>query len=269
MKLNLKRPVAFFDLETTGTNITADRIVEISVIKVHPNEEKETLTKRINPGMSIPAESTAIHGITDEDVKDAPPFKEVAKEYCAFLEGCDLGGFNHIKFDIPVLIEEFLRSGVDFNLEGRKILDAQQIFFLMEPRTLTAAYKYYCNEDLQGAHGAEADALATYEVFKAQVEKYNGQVILDKNGAEIVPVKNDMDVIHDMTAKKFADFAGRIVFNDNGEECINFGKHKGKPITQVLMEEPGYYDWMMRGDFPLYTKKVLTSVKLKSSKLMR
>lgn len=269
MKLNLKRPVAFFDLETTGTNITSDRIIEFSIVKVFPDESKEILTKRVNPGMHIPAESTAIHGIQDKDIQDCPHFKDVAKEVSAFLEGCDLGGFNHIKFDIPVLMEEFLRAGIDFQIEGRKILDAQQIFFMMEPRTLTAAYRYYCNEELEGAHGAEADALATYEVFKAQVERYDGKAIKNKDGNEIVPVKNDMDVIHDMTASKFADFAGRIVFNDKGQECINFGKHKGKPISQVLMEEPGYYDWMMRGDFPLYTKKVLTAVKLKSSKLMR
>ena len=269
MKLNFKRSVAFFDLETTGTNITSDRIIEISIVKVHPNEEKEILTKRVDPGMPIPAESSAIHGIFDEDIKGLPSFKDEAKEFHAFLEGCDLGGFNHIKFDIPVLVEEFLRAGVDFNLEGRKILDAQQIFFMMEPRTLTAAYRYYCDKELEGAHGAEADALATYEVFKSQVERYDGKVIKDHNGNDFIPVKNDMDLIHETTAKKFADFAGRIVYNDNGDECINFGKHKGKPIKQVLMEEPGYYDWMMRGDFPLYTKKVLTAVKLKSSKLMR
>ncbi|WMJ73760.1 3'-5' exonuclease [Cytophagaceae bacterium ABcell3] len=265
--LKLKKPLVFFDLETTGTNITNDRIVELSFIKVMPNGERITKTSRINPTIPIPLESSLIHGIYDEDVQDKPTFKSIAASLNKFLEGCDLAGFNVIRFDIPVLVEEFLRAGVEFDICNRKIVDAQRIFHLMEPRTLTAAYKFYCNKELEGAHGAEADTKATVDVLYAQIERYQNCKIKDGKGKEYVPITNDIDELHNLTASQFADLAGRIAFNDKGEEIFNFGKYKNQRVCDVLQRDPSYYDWMMKGDFSLNTKKKLTEIKLRGFNL--
>lgn len=263
MSLKLTKPLAFFDLETTGTNITSDRIVEISIVKVMPNEEIQVKTHRVNPTIPIPIESSLIHGIYDDDVKDKPTFKTLAHSLNTFLTGCDLAGFNILRFDVPVLVEEFLRAGFDFDITNRKLVDVQRIYHLMEPRNLSAAYKFYCNKDLIGAHSAEADTLATFEVLKAQIEKYEGLAIKDSGGNEVVPIKNDISVLHDLTASQFVDLAGRIILNDKGEEIFNFGKYKNMKVTDVLEKDPSYYDWMMKGDFALNTKKKLTEIKLR------
>jgi len=252
MELNLKKPIVFFDLETTGLNVGVDRIVEISMLKRNPNNTEESKTYRINPEIPISPEATAVHGISNEDLLDKPTFKQVAVEITKFLEGCDLSGFNLLKFDVPMLVEECLRVGQDFDIKNRKIIDVQRIFHQMEKRTLEAAYQFYCNKSLIDAHSAEADTRATYEVYKAQLEKYE-------------ELENDTEFIHEFTgspADKLVDFAGRIVKDDNGIPVINFGKHKGKAVEDVLKSDPGYYGWMMRGDFPLYTKKKMTEIKL-------
>lgn len=267
MDLNIKTPIAFFDLEATGINISTDRIVEISILKIFPDSSQELKTLKINPTVPIPLETSLIHGIYDKDVADAPTFKEVAKELFRFFEGADLAGFNVLKYDIPLLVEEFLRVGIDFDIEKRNLLDAQKIFFMMEKRNLSSAYKFYCGKTLENAHSAEADTIATYEVFKSQIERYQGQELEDLQGNKIGIIENDMKKIHNMINEKMVDLAGRFVFNDKGEECFNFGKQKGKPIAQVLKEEPGYYDWMMKGDFPLDTKRKLTQVKLRGFNL--
>ncbi|MBS9523277.1 3'-5' exonuclease [Litoribacter ruber] len=264
MNLNLRTPIAFFDLEATGTNISTDRIVEFSVVKVQPDGTEEILTKKVNPTIPIPKEVSLIHGIYDEDVKDAPTFKDISKELYKFLEGADLAGFNVLKYDIPLLVEEFLRAGLDFDIEKRSILDAQKIFHMMEKRNLTAAYQFYCGKLLENAHSAEADTIATYEIFKAQIDRYNGQEVEDLLGNKLGVIENDIKKLHALFNEKMVDLAGRFIFNDDGVECFNFGKHKGKPIEQVLKEEPGYYDWMMKGDFPLDTKRKFTQVKLRS-----
>lgn len=264
MKLNLKSPLAFFDLEATGINISTDRIVEISVVKVHPGGKEEIKTMKINPTIPIPKEVSLIHGIYDKDIKDAPTFKEVAKELHQFLEGADLAGFNVLKFDIPLLVEEFLRAGIDFDIEKRNLLDAQKIFHMMEKRNLSAAYKFYCGKTLENAHSAEADTIATYEVFKSQVERYENEEVEDLQGNKLGIIENDMKKIHNLINEKMVDLAGRFIFNGEGIECFNFGKHKGKPVEQVLKEEPNYYDWMMKGDFPLDTKRKFTQIKLRS-----
>jgi DNA polymerase-3 subunit epsilon len=252
LELNLRRPIAFIDLETTGINVSSDRIVEISVLKINPNGKEEWMTSRVNPGMPIPPKSTAIHGITDKDVADAPTFKEIAKNLAAFLEGTDLAGFNAIKFDIPVLAEEFLRVNIDFNFLKRKYVDVQVIFHKKEQRTLLAAYMFYCNRELENAHSSKADTKATFEVLKAQLDRYND-------------LENDVEKLADYSSfNNIADFAGRIIFDENGIEIFNFGKHKGKPVETVFRDEPSYYSWMMNGDFPLYTKKILTEIKLRS-----
>jgi DNA polymerase-3 subunit epsilon len=251
MQLDLRNPLVFFDLETTGLNIVKDRIVEISFVKVHPNGKEESKTRRINPGIPIPPESTAIHGITDEDVKDCPSFKEIAKSLAAQIEGCDLAGFNSNRFDIPMLAEEFLRADVDIDLNRRKFVDVQTIFHKMEQRTLAAAYKFYCGKDLANAHTAEADTMATYEVLKAQLDRYP-------------ELKNDINYLSQYSSyNNNVDFAGRMVYNDKVEEVINFGKYKGQLVTDVLKNDPGYYAWIMNGDFTLNTKKVLTEIKLR------
>jgi len=252
VKLYLRRPIAFIDLETTGINVSSDRIVEISVLKINPNGTEEWMISRINPEMPIPPKSTAIHGITDEDVADSPKFREIAKNLAAFLEGTDLAGFNAIKFDIPVLAEEFLRVNIDFNFLKRKYIDVQVIFHRKEQRTLSAAYKFYCEKELENAHSSKADTQATYEVLKAQLDRYSD-------------LENDVEKLADFSSyNNLVDFAGRIVYDEKGVEVFNFGKHKGKPVTDVLREEPSYYSWIMNGDFPLYTKKILTEIKLRS-----
>ncbi|MFY0652534.1 MAG: 3'-5' exonuclease [Cyclobacteriaceae bacterium] len=263
MQLNLRNPLVFFDLETTGINTTKDRIVELSFVKVSINNEASIKTLKINPTVPIPLESSLIHGIYDKDVADEPTFKSIAKSLVAFLEGCDLAGFNILKFDVPMLTEEFLRADIEFDVSHRKLIDAQKIFHMMEKRTLTAAYKFYCDKELEGAHGAEADTLATYEVLKAQVEKYNGQEVADNLGKKLGTIKNDMSVLHEITSSNLVDLAGRIVKNDKGIEVFNFGKHRLKPVEEVFAKEPGYYDWMMKGDFPLDTKNKLTAIKLR------
>ncbi len=263
MDLNLKNAIAFFDLEATGTNVGTDRIVEISIVKVHPDGGQDIYTKRVNPGIPIPLESSLIHGIYDKDIKNEPTFKDLAKDIHQFIGGADLAGFNVLKYDIPLLVEEFLRAGIDFDLDKRNLLDAQKIFHLMEKRNLTAAYKFYCGKKLENAHSAEADTLATLDVFRAQVERYIGEEAEDLQGNKLGVFENDMKKIHDLVNEKMVDLAGRFIFNSEGVEIFNFGKHKGKPIEQVFKEEPGYYDWMMRGDFPLDTKRKLTQVKLR------
>lgn len=263
MTLNLKNPLAFFDLETTGINISQDRIVELAILMVKPNGEVIKQHHLINPTIPIPEESAMIHGIRDEDVKDKPTFKSIAKNLARFLEGADLAGFNIVRFDVPLLVEEFLRAGVDFEVSQRKLIDAQKIFFMMEKRTLSAAYEFYCKKELVGAHGAMADTEATFEVLKAQIEKYEGQDVTDIGGNVVAKIENDMASIHQLVAANMVDLAGRFVLNDQGIEVFNFGKHKGRPVSEVLVKERGYYDWMMQGDFPLDTKRKLTQIKLK------
>ncbi len=263
MKLNLRNPLCFFDLETTGINITNDRIIEIAVIKLMPNGEIQKKTNLINPGVTILPESTAIHGISNEDVQGKPTFKEVAKEYARFMEGADLSGFNILKFDIPMLVEEFLRAEVEFDYSRKKIIDSQKIFHLMEKRTLSAAYKFYANKELMNSHSAEADTEASMEVLLAQVAKYDGQDVTDGLGKKIGEIKNDMDALSKLVSESLVDLAGRMVLNSKGEEVINFGKHKGKSVTAVLKDEPSYYDWVMNGDFPMDTKRKLTEIKLR------
>ncbi len=258
MKLNLKNPVVFFDLETTGTNISADRIVEICYLKVHPNGNEEAKTLRINPEMHIPEEASSVHGIYDADVADCPTFKEVAKDIAKDIEGCDLAGFNSNRFDIPVLAEEFLRAGVDIDMMKRKFIDVQVIFHKLEQRTLSAAYKFYCGKNLEDAHTAEADTRATYEVLKAQLDRYPDEL------------KNDMAFLSEYSSfNKNVDFAGRIVYNEKGEEVFNFGKYKGQTVKYILQRDPGYYSWIMQGDFTLNTKNVLTKIRLRESGMLK
>lgn len=265
MELNLTHPIAFFDLETTGIKVAVDRIVEISILKVHPDGSTKSYTKRINPEMPIPPEVTAIHGISDEDVKDAPKFREIAHELLQFLGNCDLAGYNSNHFDIPLMVEEFLRADVDFDLKGRRFVDVQNIFHRMEPRTLYAAYKFYCNKDLINAHSAEADTLATYEILKAQLDKYKDVTYKDKKGNLTQPVINDIKALSEFSyVSKNVDLIGHIVYNDKNTEVFNFGKHKGKSVEEVFTSEPSYYDWMIKSEFPLSTKKVLTSIKLRA-----
>jgi DNA polymerase-3 subunit epsilon len=263
MNLKLKSPLAFFDIESTGINIANDRIIEISILKVYPDGSEESKTQLINPGRPIPAESSLIHGIYDDDIKDAPLFKEVGKSFVQFLEGCDLAGFNIIKFDVPLLVEEFLRAGINFDISKRKLIDAQKIFHLMEKRNLTAAYKFYCGKSLENAHSAEADTRATYEIFKKQVEKYDGEDVTDMKGNKLGVIQNDMEAVHNITLQKMVDLAGRMLYNDEGIEVFNFGKHKGKSVVEVLKKEPMYYDWIQRSDFSLDTKRKLTEIKLR------
>ena len=251
MQLNLTRPICFFDLETTGMNVAKDRIVEISVLKVHPDGTEEKFTWLVNPTIPIPAETTAVHGIKDEDVKDAPTFNALATEIYNLVKDSDLAGYNSNRFDIPLLAEEMLRADVDFDMKNRHAVDVQTIFHKMEQRTLEAALKFYCNQELTNAHSAEADTIATYEVLKAQLDRYES-------------LENNMKSLADFSArKKLADFAGFIAFNKEGEEIFSFGKHKGKKVDDVLDQEPGYFGWIQNADFPLYTKKVLTAIKLR------
>ncbi len=251
MKLNLTRPIIFFDLETTGVNTAKDRIVELSMVKIAPDGEKTIKTRRINPQMPIPESSTAIHGITDEDVKDCPTFTQIAKSLEQFIAGCDFGGFNSNRFDLPVLAEEFLRAGVDVDFKRRKFIDVQNIFHKLEQRTLVAAYKLYCGKDLEGAHSAEADTMATYEVLLAQIEKYD-------------ELENSIPFLAEFSTRaETVDYAGYIVYNEKREEVFGFGKHKGKLVSEVFKREPSYYSWMSDGDFPLFTKKVITEIRLR------
>lgn len=275
MKLNLKRPIAFFDLETTGVNVASDRIVEIAILKVYPDGRIEkkpdinsgTARLLVNPERPIPLETSLIHGIYDEDVKDAPTFKDLSAKLFKFLYDADLAGFNSNKFDVPILAEEFLRCGIDFSVVDRNLIDVQNIFHLMEQRTLKAGYKFYCGKELENAHEAMADVDATYDVFLAQLEKYQDTEIVNKKGETVTPIVNDMDALHVVSQRhRNVDMLGRIVYNDKDEEVFNFGKHKGTPVAEVLKKEPGYYGWMLNGDFPLYTKKVLKDIKARIGK---
>ena len=251
MQLRLNKPICFFDLETTGINISKDRIVEISILKIHPDGREECYTKRVNPTIPIPPEVTAVHGISNEDVADAPTFKQIAKEVYQLIKNADLGGFNSNRFDIPLLAEELLRAELDFDMKNRLAVDVQTIYHKMEQRTLSAAYKFYCDKNLDDAHSAEADTKATYEVLKAQLDRYDNLENSTKFLAEF------------SSRRKFADFAGFIAYNEDGQECFSFGKHKGKTVVEVLNDEPGYFGWLLKADFPLYTKKVLTGIKLR------
>ena len=251
MKLNLTKPIVFLDLETTGVDPAKDRIVEISLAKIMPDGTREVKTRRLNPEMHIPEAASAIHGIYDKDVADCPTFREVSKSLWSYIEGCDFGGYNSNKFDMPVLVEEFLRAGVDIDLDKSRFIDVQNIFHRMEQRTLVAAYKFYCGKDLTEAHSAEADTLATYEVLLSQLERYE-------------ELQNDVDFLAEFSSRsQNVDFAGRIVYDDKGVEVFSFGKHKGRSVAEVFRIEPSYYSWMMNGDFPLHTKKVITAIRLR------
>ena len=247
MKLQLTRPIAVIDLETTGINIGSDRIIEIAIIKISPDGTRQVKRKLLNPQMPIPKASSDVHGITDEMVKDAPTLKQAANEIKQFIDNCDLAGYNSNRFDVPMLVEEFLRIGMEISIDGKRLVDAQRIFHMMEQRTLSAAYKFYCQKNLDGAHSAEVDASATWEVLEAQIERYPQ---LGNTIESIVKATGEEDLV---------DFARRFI-RENGVEIFNFGKHKGKPVAQVLKEEPQYYDWMMKGDFPMHTKQKLSEI---------
>lgn len=248
MNLKLKRPLVFFDLETTGVNIGTDRIVEISILKVHPNGNKESYTWLVNPEIEIPAEAIAVHGITNEKVVTEPTFKELAAKVSDLIADCDLAGFNSNRFDIPLLAEELMRAGIDFDMDNRKAVDVQVIYHKKEKRNLSAGYQFYCGKELEGAHSAEADTLATYEILNAQVEKYED-------------LENTVDALSEYSShSKRADFAGFILFNDNKQEIFSFGKYKGRLVEDVLKENPGYNSWIQNADFPLYTKNVLQKI---------
>lgn len=250
MKLNINKPLCFFDLETTGIDIVHDRIVEIAMLKLMPNGNQEMKVLRVNPEMPIPPEATQIHGISDDDVRNEPPFRALAKTVMAFMEGCDLAGFNSNRFDLPLLAEELMRAGHELDLKQRKLIDVLTIFHRMEPRTLTAAYRFYCQKELDNAHSAAADTQATFEVLEAQLDRYP-------------ELPNDMAALDKLCGSgRTLDLMGRIVLNEAGVPIFNFGKHKGKPVADVLRQEPSYYSWMMNGDFSLYTKKVMTSIYL-------
>ena len=252
MKLNLKNPIVFFDLETTGINVSSDRIVEITYLKVEPNGNKTSKTLRINPQMHIPEQASAVHGIYDQDVADCPAFRQVAASIAKDIEGCDLAGYNSINFDIPLLVEEFLRADVDIDLKRRKFVDVMVIFYKQEPRNQSAAYKFYCGKDLSNAHSSEADTMATLEILEAQLCRYGD-------------LENTVDFLSEYSShNKNVDYAGRIIYDDKKREIFNFGKYKGMLVVEVFRRDPSYYQWMMNGDFPLYTKKVITRLKLQS-----
>ena len=252
MKLNLKNPIVFFDLETTGINVSSDRIVEITYLKVDPNGNKTSKTLRINPQMHIPEQASAVHGIYDQDVADCPTFRQVAASIAKDIEGCDLAGYNSINFDIPLLVEEFLRADIDIDLKRRKFVDVMVIFYKQEPRNLSAAYKFYCGKDLSNAHSSEADTMATLEILEAQLCRYGD-------------LENTIDFLSEYSShNKNVDYAGRIIYDSKKREIFNFGKYKGMLVVDVFQRDPSYYQWMMNGDFPLYTKKVITRLKLQS-----
>ncbi len=264
MKLKLTKPLVIFDIETTGLNIATDRIVEICIIRENVDGSSDMKTMRINPTIPIPPLVTAIHGISDDDVKDCPAFTEIAHDLNRFLDNCDLAGYNSNKYDIPLLVEEFLRAGIEFNLAGRRFIDVQNIFHRMEPRTLRGAYKFYCHKEIQNAHSAEADTLATYEVLQAQLDMYNEAEFTDEKGCVSKPIINDVQALHDFSFKsQNVDLVGHIVYNEQNIEVFNFGKHKGKPVEEVFRVEPSYYDWMSKAEFPLSTKRVINAIKLR------
>ena len=253
MNLKLKRPIIFFDLETTGVDTSRDRIVEISMVKIDVDGSKQVKTRRINPEMHIPEEASEVHGIYDEDVAEEPTFKQIAKSLAKFIQGCDFGGFNSNRFDFPVLVEEFMRAGVDVDFKRRKYIDVQNIFHKKEQRTLVAAYKFYCNKELVGAHSAEADTLATYEVLEAQIARYDD-------------IGDTVEALAEFsTHGKVVDFAGRIGLNEKGEEVFTFGKYRDRSVAEIFRKEPSYYNWLIEGDFPQYTKKIFTEIRLREA----
>ncbi len=264
MKLELKRPIAFFDLETTGLNTSHDRIVEISVLRVNVDGKEEQRTWLLNPEMHIPEESASVHGYTDDMVANQPTFKQKAKEIAEFFGNSDLAGYNILKFDLPMLMEEFIRVGVDFDLKDRDFIDVMNIYMKMEPRNLKSAYRFFCHAELEGAHGAGADTKATYEVLKAMLDHYQGVDYEDGKGNKSQGPINDMKALSDFSAHhRNADLSGQIIYDDEGKEVFQFGKHKGKRVEDVFRAEPSYYAWIMNSDFPLYTKKLLTAIKLR------
>lgn len=261
MNLKLQRPLVFFDLETTGLNVGKDKIIEISLLKVMPDGTEICKTQLLNPGIHIPEVTTEVHHITDLDVQGKPTFEEVADEIQDFMKDCDLAGFNSNKFDLPLLVEEFLRIGKDFDLRNRLCIDVQNIFHRMEPRNLAAAYRFYCQDEMENAHEAEADTRATYEVFKGQLEKYAGKEYTDFKTKKVQPFPEDIKSLSEFSSEnRHVDFAAHIVLNDADEEIFNFGKYKGKSVREIFTKEPSYFDWMMKSEFPLYTKKVIQQI---------
>ncbi|MEQ1732325.1 MAG: exonuclease domain-containing protein [Bacteroidia bacterium] len=266
MKLHLTKPLAFFDIESTGVEPARDRIVEISILRVNVDNTTNIHTVRVNPTVAIPYETSLIHGIFDKDVANELTFKEQANTLLQFLTNCDLGGYNCIKFDVPLLIEEFLRAELEFDMTDRRIIDVQNIFHIMEPRTLKAAYKFYCGQELINAHSAEADIKATYDVFLAQLQRYDGVEHTNKAGVTSTPIVNDMQALGEFCKmNNNVDFAGRVILNNSGEEVFNFGKHKGRKVTEVFLNDPGYYSWIMNSDFSLNTKKVLQDIRVRNA----
>ncbi|MBN2174941.1 MAG: 3'-5' exonuclease [Bacteroidales bacterium] len=264
MELNLTRPIVFIDLETTGINVGTDRIIEISMVKVNPDGSEDVWTERINPTIPVSEQAYKIHGISNEDLKDKPEFGKLAPVIAQFIGNADLAGYNAIKFDIPLLVEEFLRAEVDFEFKNRRVVDVQNIFHKMEPRTLSAAYKFYCKKELENAHSAEADTLATLEILKAQLDLYQDTEYKDNDGKVAKPISNDIQALSEFSAHtRNADLVGHIIFNEKGEEVFNFGKYKGKQVEKIFSSEPQYYDWMMKSQFPLSTKKAITSIYLR------
>ena len=266
MKLHLTRPLVFFDIESTGLNVGFDKIVEICMLKVMQDGSTVTKTMRINPQMHIPEHISELHGIYDKDVADKPTFKEAANEIREFIKSCDLAGYNLQKFDVPLLMEEFLRVDIDMDIDirGVRLVDVQNVFHRMEPRNLKAAYKFYCGEKLENAHTAEADTIATYKILQAQLDKYENTVYEDENEVETIPIKNDISALSAFsTSDRNVDYAGHVVFDKNDVEVFNFGKHKGLSVEAVFTKEPVYYDWMMKADFPLYTKKIIRNIRIR------
>ena len=261
MHLSLSRPIVFFDVETTGLNIGKDKIIELALLKINPDGSEEEKVWRINPEIPVSKEAEAVHGISNADLKDDPVFAEVADDILCFLENCDLAGYNSNKFDLPLLVEEFLRVSKNFDLRDRKCIDVQNIFHKMEPRNLFAAYRFYCQKELTNAHQALADSRATYEILKGQLDKYNGQTYEDVKTGKVFVVENNVKTLSDFSREvRAVDFAGHIVFNEKDEEIFNFGKYKGVPVKKVFTIEPPYYDWMMKADFPLYTKEIISKI---------
>lgn len=264
MELKLGRPIAFFDLETTGTNPGKDKIVEIAIIKINPDGSEQRLEQLINPEIPIPPATTEFHHISDADVADKPNFKTFAPELVRFIGNADLAGYNSNKFDIPVLVEEFLRADVAFDMKSRRRIDVMNIFYKMEQRTLSAAFKFYCGKKLENAHSAYNDTLATYEILKSMLDKYEATDFEEKDGSISQPIVNDVDKLAKFSSfHEIADFVGQIIFDDQKDECFNFGKYKGKKVKEVFKKEPQYYNWMMESDFPLSTKNLITSIKLR------
>lgn len=264
MDLNLNKPIVFFDLETTGTNAVKDRIVEISMLKVHTDGKEEMFTQRINPQIPVSKEAEKVHGLSNAILKNEPTFAEVSNKILSFIGSSDLAGYNLTKFDVPMLVEEFLRNDIDFDVKSRRVVDVQNIFHKMEQRTLKAAYKFYCGENLENAHSAEADTVATYEILKSMLDKYKDIDFEDKEGNVSQPVVNDMESLDKFSKyHRNADLMGQIVYDENDKEVFNFGKYKGKRVEKVFQDQPQYYDWMMKADFPNSTKKLITAIKLR------